>query len=188
MSTALTPALGLRWFLNLTRDLPSRFQRTRTWSPQSIMIWLMLMTSPDRKTAYRSSLAILENLGRKAFGWNKRPSLSSISKARRKMTIAMCREVLQSVVQQCHTSTGRTRHRYGDRRLIAIDGSRLVTKRSADTARKLHRYKRPNGNRVHNPQGLMVSAIDVLVDCPWIGSWSEKASANVRHRSNCLIL
>jgi hypothetical protein len=112
----------------------------------------------------------LENLGRKAFGWNKRPSLSSISKARRKMTIPMCREVLQSVVQQCHTSIGRTRHRYGDRRFIAFDGTRLVTKRSADTARKLHRYKRPNGRRVHNPQGLMVSAIDVFRRLPldWI--------------------
>jgi len=162
MSTDLTPARGLRWFINLTKALPSRFQRTRAWSPQSIMVWLMLVTRPDRKTAYRSSLVSLENFGLKLFGWTKRPSLSSISKARRKMSIPMCREVLQSVVRQCHASMGRTTHRYGNRRFIAFDGTRLVTKRSADTARKLHRYKRPNGRRVNNPQGLMVAAVDVF--------------------------
>jgi len=170
MSNALTPALGLRWFINLTKTLPSRFQRTRTWSPQSIMVWLMLLTCPDRKTAYRSSLVILEKFGLKLFGWTKRPSLSSISKARRKMTIPMCREVLQTVVRQCHTSMGRLTHRYGNRRFIAFDGTRLVTKRSPDTARKLHRYKCPDGSRVHNPQGLMVCAVDVFRRLPldWI--------------------
>jgi Transposase DDE domain len=170
MSTDLTPALGLRWFINLTKALPSRFQRTRTWSPQSIMVWLMLMTRPDRKTAYRSSLVTLQNFGLKSFGWTKRPSLSSVSEARRKMTIPMCREVLQTVVSQCHTSMGRTTHRYGDRRFIAFDGTRLVTRRSADTAKKLHRYKSPNGKRVNNPQGLMVAAVDVFRRLPldWI--------------------
>jgi len=170
MSTLLTPALGLRWFINLTRALPSRFQRTRVWSPQSIMVWLMLLTFPDRKTAYRSSLKIMKIFGLSKFGWTKVPSLASISKARRKMTIPMCREVLQAVVGQCHTSMGRTKHRYGERRFIAFDGTRLVTKRSADTARRLHRYKRPNGDRVHNPQGLMVSAVDVFRRLPldWV--------------------
>jgi hypothetical protein len=86
------------------------------------------------------------------------------------MTVPMCREVLQTVVGQCHTSMGRTKHRYGEGRFIAFDGTHLVTRRSADTARKLHRYSRPNGGRVHNPQALMVSAMDVFRRLPldWI--------------------
>jgi hypothetical protein len=112
----------------------------------------------------------MEIFGLKTFGWTKRPSLASISKARRKMTIPMCREVLQTVVNQCHTSMGPTKHRYGNRRFIAFDGTRLVTKRSADTARKLHRYKCPNGKRVNNPQALMVSAVDLFRRLPldWV--------------------
>ncbi len=86
------------------------------------------------------------------------------------MTVPMCREFLQTVVNQCHTSMGQPTHRYGKRRFIAFDGTRLVTKRSGDTARKLHRYRRPNGSRVHNPQALMVAAVDVFRRLPldWV--------------------
>jgi hypothetical protein len=134
------------------------------------MVWLMLITFPDRKTAYRSSLNRLVDFGRRTFGWSKTPSIASISIARRKMTIPMCRQILQAVIQQCHTLMGNHGHRYGERRFIAFDGTRVVTKRSRDTATKLHRYKRPNGSRVHNPQGLVVCAVDVFRRLPldWI--------------------
>ncbi len=63
MSTLLTPDRGLRWFFDLTKSLPDKFQRARVWSPRSIMVWLMLMTFPDRKTAYRPSLRFMESFG-----------------------------------------------------------------------------------------------------------------------------
>lgn len=86
------------------------------------------------------------------------------------MTVSMCRDVLKAVVSQCSQTMGRSQHRYGERRFIAFDGTRLVTRRSDDTARRLHRYRRPNGERVHNPQGLMVAAVDVFRRLPldWI--------------------
>ncbi len=45
-----------------------------------------------------------------------------------------------------------------------------MTRRSADTARRLARYPRPNGEKVPNPQGLVVSAVDVFRRLPldWI--------------------
>ena len=86
------------------------------------------------------------------------------------MTVAMCRDVLKTVVAHCSQMMSQCQYRYGDRRFIAFDGTRLVTRRSGDTARKLHRYRRPNGERVHNPQGLMVAAVDVFRRLPldWI--------------------
>src|SRR5258708_1420350 len=170
MSTFLTPDHSLRRLLHFTRSLPTRFQRTRLWSPQSVMVWLMVITFPDRKTSYRKALVVLERFGRSALGWTKVPTLASISVARRKMTIPMCRDVLHTVVSRCYAAMIRCRHRYGDRRFIAFDGTRLVTRRSADTARRLHRYRRPDGDRVHNPQGLMVAAVDVFRRLPldWI--------------------
>ena len=158
MSTLISSERGLRWFLNYTKSLPLRFQRTRVWSPQSVMVWLMLITFPDRKTSYRNSLNVLIQFGLRHFGWSKKPTIASISRARRKMSVPMCREVLHSVVQQCQSTIGTAGNPYGNRRFIAFDGTRLVTRRSADTARRLHRYHRPDGDRVHNPQALMVSA------------------------------
>jgi len=40
----------------------------------------------------------------------------------------------------------------------------------ADTARNLHRFGTPSGGKVHNPQGLMVAAVDVFRRLPldWI--------------------
>lgn len=170
MSTFLTPDQGLRRFLAAATALPCRFVRERMWSPQSVMVWLMVLTYPDRKTSYRRSLVVLKRFGRRAFGWPTVPTIASISVARRKMTIPMCRDVLKTVVAHCSQMMGRCQHRYGERRFIAFDGTRLVTRRSGDTARQLHRYRRPNGERVHNPQGLMVAAVDVFRRLPldWI--------------------
>jgi len=106
----------------------------------------------------------------RAFGWKKRPSLGSVPRARAKMTASQCRSVLRQVVERCERAIGAALHRYGSRRFIAFDGTHLITQRSGDTARKLHRFHRPNGEQVHNPQGLLVTAVDVFRRLPldWI--------------------
>jgi hypothetical protein len=120
--------------------------------------------------AYHRTLSALEPVGRRLLGWTRRPSPASICVARRKLSVAMCRQALHAVVRECERILGPGRHPHGGRRFIAIDGTRLVTRRSADTARRLARYPRPNGQKVHNPQGLMVSAVDVFRRLPldWI--------------------
>jgi len=170
MSIISSPKQGLGWFLNLSKTLPLKFERNRVWTPRSVMLWLMIMTFPDRKTSYRGALKSLEQFGLKVLGWSKLPSAASISMARRKMPVMLCRELLHNVVGQCQEVMGRMPHKYGTRRFIAFDGTRLVTRHSGDTIRKLHRYKRPNGDRVHNPQGLMVAAVDVFRRLPldWV--------------------
>jgi len=174
MSKFHGPAAQIRAFLNLSKQLGGRFQRSRVWCPQSVMTWLMLITLPDRKTSYRRSLNILTYFGRRVFGWNKVPTLSSISTARRKLGVPMCREVLHLLVQQCEAVMPAPRTPWGDRRFIAFDGSRMVLPRTADTARKMARPKRPNGSHVHNPQGLLVAAVDVFRRLPLDWSFTGK--------------
>lgn len=169
MSKFHEPFRIIRTFLTFSEHLPDRFTRKRVWSPQSIMVWLLLLTFPERKTSYRHSLPVFMRFAQSAFGWVKLPSLGSVTRARAKMTTAACRSVLHDVVARCEGSIGAS-HRYGTRRFIAFDGTRLITKRSGDTARKLHRFSRPNGDRVHHPQGLLVTAVDVFRRLPldWI--------------------
>jgi len=170
MSTFHRPRTLIHAFLDLTQTLPSRFVRSRVWCPRSVMTWLLLVTLPDRKTCYRRSLRSLTFFGRHCFGWAKVPTLASISVARRKLSVPMCRSFLHDIVRTCEAIMPVPTHRWGTRRFIAFDGSRLVTPRTGDTARKLHRFHRPDGSRVHNPQGLLVAAVDVFRRLPldWI--------------------
>lgn len=166
MSKIQSPGHFLYALIRLTRDLPERFERSRRWCPRSVLTWLLLITQPDRKTSYRRSLRLLGYYGRRYFGWSSVPSLASISTARRKLPTAMLRDVLHSLVLRMEALQPILRHAWGSRRFIAFDGARMITPRSADTARRLHRYHKPNGDRVHNPQGLLVAAVDVFRRLP----------------------
>lgn len=172
MSKFHEPVRVIRAFLSFTTaaELPDRFQRKRVWCPRSVMVWLMLLTFPDRKTSYRNSLPVLMRFAQRVFLWTKLPSLGSVTPAREKMTPEACRSFLRGVVQRCQQAIGRIKHRHGSRRFIAFDGTRLITQRSGDTARTLHRPRKPNGDCVHNPQGLLVTAVDVFRRLPldWI--------------------
>ena len=166
MSKIQRPLTTITAFLQLTKALPNRFEHSRIWSPRSVMTWLLLITTPDRKTCYRRSLRSLSFYGRRRFGWSKIPTLSSLSEARRKMSVDMCRTFLHGIVQTCEAIMPCGHRDYGNRRFIAFDGSRMITPRSADTARKLHRYTKPNGGKTHNPQGLLAAAVDVFRRLP----------------------
>jgi hypothetical protein len=170
MSKMHGPLAGIKTFLFFVDGLPDQFKRKRLWSPQSVMVWLLLLTFPDRKSSYRRSLPLILCFAQKTFGWLKIPSIGSVTRARAKMKPSDCRAVLHTIVERCEQHLKNHKHRYGTRRFIAFDGTRLITRRTADTARKLHRFHRPNGERVHNPQGLMVAAVDVFRRMPldWV--------------------
>jgi hypothetical protein len=129
-------------------------------------MWLMVLTMPDRKMSYRRSLRVVSYYGRKLFQWIKMPTLASISNARRKVSIETCRDVLHQLVERCDSIMPVQKTPWGKRRFIAFDGTRVVLPRSEDTARKMARPKRPNGTKVHNPQGLMVMAADLFRRLP----------------------
>lgn len=166
MSKNHGPGDHFRAFLKLTEGAGDRFERTRMWGPRSVLVWLMALTMPDRKMGYRRSLDLLADYGRRMFEWVKVPSLASISKARAKVPAEMCRAVLHQVIERCDAIMPVQKTPWGKRRFIAFDGTRLVLPRSGDTARRMARPKRPDGTKVHNPQGLMVMAADLFRRLP----------------------
>ncbi|MCG5054351.1 MAG: IS4 family transposase [Myxococcales bacterium] len=166
MSLLRGPGDHFRAFFKLTSGCADKFDRTRTWSARSVLMWLMVLTMPDRKMSYRRSLRIVAYYGRKVFDWAKVPTLSSISEARKKVSIETCRGLLHQLVERCESIMPTPKTPWGKRRFIAFDGTRVVLPRSADTARKMARPKRPNGTSVHNPQGLVVMAADVFRRLP----------------------
>lgn len=166
MSKIRKPGDHFRAFFNLTKGFADRFERTRTWSPRSVLMWLMVLTLPERKMSYRRSLNVVAEYGHKVFHWMKVPTLASITTARRKVSIEICRGVLHQLVERCNAIMPVQKTPWGKRRFIAFDGTRVVLPRSQDTARKMARPKRPNGTKVHNPQGLVVMAADLFRRLP----------------------
>jgi len=181
MSTFLHPARALRCFLRLPLRLPDCFERSRVWSPRSVLLWLLVLTAPDRRTAYRRTLTAMESLGARLLGWTRRPSAASICVARRKLPVAMCRDALHAMVRECERVLGPQRHQYGDRRFIAIDGTRLVTRRSA-TRHDAWRVIRGQTDSVSTIRRDWRSAPSMSFGaCHWTGSWSAKGRASARH-------
>ena len=166
MSKIHGPADHFRAFFKLTARAGDRFERNRVWSPRSVLMWLMVLTAPDRKMSYRRSLDLAAYYGRKMLDWVKTPALGSISNARSKLSIATCRTVLRDVVDRCDAIMPVQKTPWGKRRFIAFDGTRLVLPRSGNTARRMARPKRPDGTKIHNPQSLMVMAADLFRRLP----------------------
>ena len=166
MSFKRGPGDHFRAFFKLTSGCTDRFERSRVWSPRSVVMWLMVLTIPDRKMSYRRSLKVVSYYGRRLFEWAKVPTLASISEARLKVPIETCRGILHQLVQRCESIMPVQKTPWGKRRFIAFDGTRVVLPRSKDTVQKMARPKRPNGLEVHNPQGLMVMAADVFRRLP----------------------
>lgn len=85
-----------------------------------------------------------------------------MSKARPKLKPEVCRDFLQQVGQQVTRALHDARPVWRKRRLIAIDGSRFVVPRSADT---LKHFRCSSGGKdvpaSHHPRALGVLALDV---------------------------
>lgn len=160
MSHFLLAARGGAVFSRFTSQFKKRFQRSRMWCPRSVMLWLLVLTMPNRKNTYRPALRKVGALGRRYFGWAKAPSLASIAEARKKLSVSTCRELLHTVAAQVDDCCG-PRQLFQGRRLIAFDGTRLITQHGKDTTSKLLRYPRGNGSLTHYPQALMVMAVDI---------------------------
>lgn len=148
-------------------DLGDRFQRKAVWSPANVMIMVLLLKTPGQNFSYRSVLALVDRMGSSLLPWSKAPSIGSMSKARRKLSITDCRSFLKTIGEQVGRRLHRARHVWGKRRIIGVDGSTFVVPRSADT---LKHFRCPTGGEqghaAHHPRALSVLALDVLRRVP----------------------
>jgi len=157
---------GLRAFLFLTRDLDDRFQRRALWSPRHVMVTLLLLCYPGHQMSYRSTLGMITRFGSRLLSWSRVPSVGSMSKARAKMSIATCRDFLTRLSASATRSLVTPRHVWRGKTIYGIDGSWLVTRRSADTLKHFRCPSGGGGTEAHHPRALMVAAVDLLRRVP----------------------
>jgi transposase len=157
---------GLRAFLHLTQNLDDRFKRRALWSPRHLMVALLLLCYPGHRMSYRSTLGMLTRFGSRLLSWSRVPTVGSMSKARSKMTVAMCRSFLAHLSASATRGLVTPRHVWRGRTLYGVDGTWLVTRRSPDT---LKHFRCPGGGgdtEAHHPRALMVAAVDLLRRVP----------------------
>jgi Transposase DDE domain len=112
----------------LCTHVPDRFVRTpRKLSPAQLLGVLCLMTGFGRR-GYRRVVGELQVGLHRAFGWaesSQLPSPQAIGQARRSLSPAICDTAFAAVQDNCRFLSQRPVARYGDYRLLAIDGTRL---------------------------------------------------------------
>jgi hypothetical protein len=150
--------------------LKDRFKRKRRWCPRSVAIGVLLLKRGGRRQSYESMLDTMKREFSDTFKWNRTPCEASFSQARSKLTAEVCHELLVAAVAKVDRAAGSRFQHSSGRRLIAIDGTRMVVPRTRSTAL---RYPRPGysaGKRAHYPQALTVFAVDVMKRLPldWV--------------------
>jgi Transposase DDE domain len=146
------------------------FARMRRWSPRSVVVAVMLLTRPDQRTSYASVLTDLALESCRALGAVAATAKSSLSVARKKVPVAVFRQVLQRLVDHLGAVLpGRLAH-YGDRRFFALDATSLVCPRCDSTLRDLDAPSQNPWLFAHYPRALVVVAFDVVRRLPldWV--------------------
>jgi hypothetical protein len=150
--------------------LATAFTRLRRWSPQSVVTAVLLLTRPDQRSSYSTLLTSVAEESFRLLGWSTSPAKSSLTAARRKVSVATFRAVLHQLVE--HLSgllPGDLRH-HGDRRFIAVDATSLVCPRSPSLLKDLARPHVNTWFLAHYPRALVVVAFDVIRRLPleWV--------------------
>jgi Transposase DDE domain len=132
---------------------------------------VMMLTRPDTRTSYASILTGLSDETCRWLQLAKAPTRSSLSAARRKVSVESFRQVLHKLVD--HASgllPGTFTHHHGERRFIAIDATSLVCPK---TSALIDELDRPHWNPwlvAHYPRAVVVVAFDILRRLPleWV--------------------
>lgn len=158
---------------HLTRalaDVGTVFQRMRCWSPQGVIMAVMLLTRPDQRTTYASLLTGLAEDALALLRLPAKSAKSALSVARRKVPVETFRTVLHRLVAEVSAVIPGTLRHFEGRRFIAIDATSLVCPRSESTLRDLDRPHATPWMLAHYPRALVVVAFDLVRRLPieWV--------------------
>ncbi len=146
------------------------FQRVRRWSPRSVVVAVMLLTRPDLRSSYASVLTDLAQESCRALGVVAATAKSSLSVARKKVPVAVFRQVLHQLVDHLGRLLPGDFGHHTNRRFFAVDATSLVCPRSRSTMRDLDAPKSNPWLFAHYPRALVVVAFDVVRRLPleWV--------------------
>lgn len=143
----------------------ARFLRRRCWTPERIMAGLIMLVSRPGITSIESLMPALAA----AFDLPSVPSDSTFVEARRKFARkfpSAMRDLWQRLVAQAVTAIPESRRMIGDKQWIAVDGTWAWAPHEAGNVARWGRPKSSAGKKLHYPQLLMVTALDVLTRVP----------------------
>lgn len=146
------------------------FQRVRRWSPRSVVVAVMLLTRPDLRSSYATVLTDLAQESCRALGVVTATAKSSLSVARKKVPVAIFRQVLHQLVDHLGRLLPGDYGHHTDRRFFAVDATSLVCPRSRQTMRDLDAPAYNPWLFAHYPRALVVVAFDVVRRLPleWV--------------------
>lgn len=93
--------------------------------PWQVFLILMRMSVLGTKGFRRTMIEMKQELGR-SLGWEKGPTASAFSQARRKLDAGRCAQVFSQVHKLCKTARELAKAGYFGLRVVAIDGTKLM--------------------------------------------------------------
>ncbi len=163
---------------NLSSHLDDRWKRKRKQSPQTIFLTLMLMALSRSPISTRRALTLLSEIFPHSCT-RREPSPAAFCKMRFRLSDDQMRDVFHRIDKETvpKNSNDLTINGY---KLVAIDGSQIITPNSDSTRIDFGHYK--SKHHSHSPQSRLIAAWDVSTRRPlhWqVGTCheSERAAA-----------
>ena len=152
------------------RGVATSFARVRRWSPRSVVVAVMLLTRPDVRSSYATVLTDLAQESCRALGVVAATAKSSLSVARKKVPVAIFRQVLHQLVDHLGRLLPGDFGHHTKRRFFAVDATSLVCPRSRQTMRDLDAPAYNPWLFAHYPRALVVVAYDIVRRLPleWV--------------------
>src|SRR2546423_13898443 len=103
-------------FMSASAHLTDKFKRQRVWGPRSVFMALLLLTQAGTRRSYRTLLKTFVKDTAALLKWTRAPSLASLSKARRSLSVEACRDLVRKLVARLSAlTTKRHEHASGRR-------------------------------------------------------------------------
>lgn len=145
--------------------LACRFTRCRRWTPSLVAMGLVVLVGRPCLTSIEGLMELMTEL----MGWPSVPSDSTFVEARQalqRLFPQALRQIWQDLVAQALVVIPPAARTIGGLTWIAVDGTWVWTPRSASLVKRFGRPKAGDGKKLHYPQALMVTALDVLTRIP----------------------
>ena len=149
----------------LCKSIGPRFERVRCWTPERVILALIMLMSQPRITSMEKLLPEWAEL----LGLPYAPSDSTFVEARQKLAKKFpgaLKSIWKSLVDKAIELIPEARRKLHDRQIIAVDGTWIWTPHAAGTIQRWGQPKAKGGSKLHYAQMLLVTALDVITRVP----------------------
>lgn len=150
-------------FTHLSATLPDHWSRRIGSLRPTQVLYSLIRISTNENKGYKRVLNDLTVESSSLLGWDRAPCTSSLSEARRKLSVEKCREAFLHMRHQCATYN---RVHYYDFRLVAGDMTKLALPAYASVRKEFGSPKDSKGRTAKAPQATLTALWDVSTNTP----------------------